>query len=280
MDKISLKCARKSPYLTNAASLCYCHLINCIQSAIDSLQSTDYPKGCQAQPDMTQNVFEQIVRSDPLVEVVIQQITQAIVTGRLRPGDKLVEVQMGKQLGVSRAPLREAFQRLEQIGLVEKIPNRGTFVSTLTERDVKELHSVRELLEGLAARLLAERCDPQTIASLESILAAMRQAAVDDNQSRMITLDADFHDALIELSDHKLLRELWVVMGLRLRRFLLLKRQRLYVTLADAAPIHEPIARAIAAGDPLRAEAEARKYVLDAAQNLGYFTDQPTLVDV
>src|SRR5258708_25253098 len=170
---------------------------------------------------MTQQVFEQIVRSDPLVEVVIQQITDAIVTGRLGPGDKLVEVQIGKQLGVSRAPLREAFQRLEQIGLVEKIPNRGTFVSTLTERDVKELHSVRELLEGLAARLLAERCDPQTIASLESILAAMRQAAVDDNQSRMITLDADFHDALIELSDHKLLRELWVVMGLRFRRFFL-----------------------------------------------------------
>ena len=229
---------------------------------------------------MTQNVFEQIVRSDPLVEVVIQQITQAIVTGRLRPGDKLVEVQMGKQLGVSRAPLREAFQRLEQIGLVEKIPNRGTFVSTLTERDVKELHSVRELLEGLAARLLAERCDPQTIASLESLLEAMRQAAAEDNQSEMIMLDADFHDALIALSDHNLLRELWVIMGLRLRRFLLLKRQRLYVTLADAAPIHDPIVRAIAAGDPARAEAEARKHVLNAAQNLGYFTDQPTLVDV
>ena len=227
---------------------------------------------------MTQKVFEQIVRADPLVEVVIQQITHAIVTGRLQPGDKLVEVQMGKQLGVSRAPLREAFQRLEQIGLVEKIPNRGTFVSTLTERDIKELHNVRELLEGLAARLLAQRCDPQAIASLESILEAMRQAAAEDDQSRMITLDADFHDALIELSDHSLLRELWVVIGLRLRRFLLLKRQRLYLSLADAAPIHEPIVRAIAAGDAVRAEAEARKHVLNAAQNLGYFTEQPPQV--
>lgn len=228
---------------------------------------------------MTQNIFEEIVRSDPLVEVVIQQITQAIVTGRLRPGDKLVEVQVGKQLGVSRAPLREAFQRLEQIGLVEKIPNRGTFVSTLTERDVIELHSVRELLEGLAARILAERHDPQAITRLEAILEAMRQAAVDNSQSTMITLDADFHDALIALSDHKLLQELWVVMGLRLRRFLLLKRQRLYVTLANAAPIHEPIVRAIAAGDQVRAESEARKHVMDAAQNLGYFTDPPPQVD-
>src|SRR5262245_15003560 len=177
---------------------------------------------------MSQNVFEQIVRSDTLVEVVIQQITDAIVTGRLRPGDKLVEAHMGQQLGVSRAPLREAFQRLEQIGLVEKIPNRGTFVSTLTERDVKELHNVRELLEGLAARLLAERRDSHGIGRLNAILDAMRQAAADDDQARMITLDADFHDALIELSDHKLLRELWVVTGVRLRRFLLLKRQRLY----------------------------------------------------
>jgi DNA-binding GntR family transcriptional regulator len=223
---------------------------------------------------MSQKVFEQIVRSDTLVEVVIQQITDAIVTGRLRPGDKLVEAHMGQQFGVSRAPLREAFQRLEQIGLVEKIPNRGTFVSTLTERDVKELHNVRELLEGLAARLLAERRDSHGIGRLNAILDAMRQAADDDDQARMITLDADFHDALIELSDHKLLRELWVVTGVRLRRFLLLKRQRLYRTLADAAPIHEPIVQAIAAGDPTRAEAQARKHVLDAAQNLGYFTEQ------
>src|SRR5258706_5751870 len=119
---------------------------------------------------MSERVFEQIVRSDPLVEVVIQQITHAIVTGRLQPGDKLVEVQMGKQLGVSRAPLREAFQRLEQIGLVEKIPNRGTFVSTLTERDIKELHNVRELLEGLAARLVAERRDPQAVTQMGLML--------------------------------------------------------------------------------------------------------------
>jgi DNA-binding GntR family transcriptional regulator len=223
---------------------------------------------------MTDQVFEQIVRSDPLVEVVIQQITQAVVTGRLRPGDKLVEAQMGKQLGVSRAPLREAFRRLEQIGLVEKIPNRGTFVSTLTERDVKELHNVRELLEGLAARLLTERRDPQAVAKLDSILDDMRRAAEADDLSRMITLDADFHDALIELSEHKLLRELWGITGVRLRRFLLLKRQRLYATLPEAAPIHERIVRAIASGDPARAEAEARKHVLDAAQNLGYFRDR------
>ncbi len=228
---------------------------------------------------MSQKVFEPIIRSDSLVEVVIQQITDAIVTGRLQPGDKLVEAPMGQQLGVSRAPLREAFRRLEQIGLVEKIPNRGTFVSTLTERDVKELHNVRELLEGLAARLLAERRDPQVTERLNAILDAMRRAADEGDPSRMIRLDADFHEALIELSGHKLLGELWVVMGARLRRFLLLKRQRLYPSLADAAPLHEPIVQAIAAGDPARAEAQARKHVRDAAQNRGYFTERPPQAD-
>src|SRR5689334_6479515 len=121
---------------------------------------------------MIQKVFEQIARSDPLVEVVRQQITQAIITGVLKPGDKLVEARLGEQLGVSRVPLREAFRRLEQIGLVEKIPNRGTFVSTLNEQDVKELHTVRELHEGLAARLLAERTDPAAVARLEALLDA------------------------------------------------------------------------------------------------------------
>jgi len=219
---------------------------------------------------MSEKVFEQIARSDPLVEVVLQQVTQAIISGALQPGDKLVEAKLGEQLGVSRAPLREAFRRLEQIGLVEKIPNRGTFVSTLTERDVKELHNVREQFEGLAARLLAERHDPQSVARLESILEAMRQTARENDQPKMIRLDADFHDTLIELSDHKLLKELWAVVGARLRRFLLLKRIRLYVVLADAAPIHEPIVQAISIGDPDLAEAEARRHVREAGQHTGF----------
>ncbi|HBY97917.1 MAG TPA: GntR family transcriptional regulator [Chloroflexi bacterium] len=220
---------------------------------------------------MDGNALNQIERADPLVERVLAEITDAIVTGRLRPGDQLVETRLGEQLGVSRGPVREAFRRLEQMGLIEKIPYRGAFVSTLTERDIEELHRVRGPLEGLAARLLAERLDSAVIARLDAILDQMRQAAVDADQGRMIELDAGFHDALVGLADHKLLGEVWVAVSVRLRRFLLLKRQRLYRTLQEAAPLHEPIVRAIAAGDPERAALEAQRHVAEAGQRLGHW---------
>lgn len=217
---------------------------------------------------MIENTLKYIERGDPLVEVVLQEITEAIVSGRLQPDDKLVETKLGEQLGVSRGPVREAFRRLEQMGLVEKIPYRGTFVSKLSEHDIKELHSVRGPLEGLAARILAERGDPQDIAKLEEILAEMRRVAASGDASRMIILDVNFHDTLIELSEHKLLREIWAPVSVRLHRFLLLKRQRLYRTLMEASRLHEPIVQAIAAGEVEQAEAAARGHVNAAREHL------------
>lgn len=214
--------------------------------------------------------LSQIERADPLVERVLQKITETIVTNRLRPGAKLVETQLGEQLGVSRGPVREAFRRLEQMGLVEKIPYRGAFVSALTRQDVEELHNVREPLEGLAARLLAKRRDPQTIAKLESILNEMGQGDISNDHSRMIELDLNFHNTLIELTEHKLLRETWQIVSVRLRRFLYLKRQWLYRTPVEAAQIHKPIMRAIAAGEVEQAEVEARRHVVQARQNINF----------
>lgn len=218
---------------------------------------------------MNEKAFAQIERADPLVEVALKQITTAIVSGRLEPGDQLVEAQVADQLGVSRGTVREAIGRLEQIGLVEKIPYRGAFVSELTKRDIEELHTVRWALEGLAARLLADRHDSEVVATLENLLEQMRTAAAADEQTAIINLDADFHDTLIELTAHKLLNEMWVTASVQLRRFLLLKRERLYDQLPQAAELHEPIVQAIAEGDPNRAELEARRHIREAGQNLG-----------
>lgn len=212
---------------------------------------------------MAENVLQVIERGD-LVDQVVDEIIDAIVTGQFRPGEKLVEMQIGEQLGVSRGPVREAFRRLEQMGLVVKVPYRGTFVSTLTVHDVRELHDLRAPLEGLAARLVAEKGDPAAVARLASILEAMRQAPASGDHSRTITLDADFHDTLIALAEHRLLQELWTTIGVRLRSFLMLKRKRLYRTPHEAAALHEPILQAIAAGDGPAAERAAYQHAVDA----------------
>jgi DNA-binding GntR family transcriptional regulator len=222
---------------------------------------------------MEESTLVQVERADFLAESVLQEIIEAIVTNRLRPGEKLVETRLADQLGVSRGPVREAFRRMEQMGLVEKFPYRGAFVSALTKQDVEELHTVRESLECLAAQLLAERRDPQAIEKLESIVSEMGQADISSDRRQMIALDVDFHNALIELTEHKLLYEIWQIVGVRLRRFLYLKGERLYRTPAEAVKIHEPILKAIAAGEVKQAELEARRHVALARQNINFEED-------
>lgn len=109
---------------------------------------------------------------------------------------------------------------------------------------------MRELIEGLAARQRAAQRNPQAITRLELILQDMRPTAAAGDQNRTIALDADFHNALVKLCGHKLVNDIWEIVCVQLRRFLLLKRKPLCRTLAEAAPLHEPIVEAIAAGDP------------------------------
>lgn len=226
---------------------------------------------------MADNIFVQIERADSLVEVVLQKISDAIVSGHLLPGDRLVEAQLGEQLGVSRGPVREAIRRLEQMGLVEKVPYRGTFVSRLSDRDIEELHRVRATLEGLAARLLAEHRDPNAIAALNGIIAEMRQAAPRGEQGRMTTLDSDFHDALVRLTGNKLLNEVWEVVSVRLRRYLILKRHRYYRELSQVPSMHEPIVRAIESGDPDAAAEAAQRHVIEASRHFVQLSAQGEL---
>jgi DNA-binding GntR family transcriptional regulator len=214
---------------------------------------------------MTENVLQLIERGD-LVDQVVDVIVDAIVTGQFRPGAKLVEMQIGEQLGVSRGPVREAFRRLEQMGLVAKVPYRGTFVSTLTVDDVRELHDLRAPLEGLAARLLAEKRDPADVERLASILEAMQHVPPSGDHTRTITLDADFHDTLIALTGHRMLQEIWPAIGVRLRSFLMLKRKRLYQTPNEAAALHTAIVEAIASGDSAAAEQAAYEHAVNAGR--------------
>lgn len=212
-------------------------------------------------------MLEEIERGDSLVEIVLQKITDAIATGQIEPDHKLIEARLAEQLGVSRGPVREAFRRLEQMGLVEKIPYRGTFVTELDHQDIKDLYRVRAALEGLAARMLAERRNTQDGQRLQEFLAQMQQAIEEERPSELFLHDAAFHDALIELTGNRLLTEAWQPVSIRMKRIILLKRERPYRTLHEIVNVHRPLVEAIVAGNPDRAEDEARRHVLVSAQN-------------
>jgi DNA-binding GntR family transcriptional regulator len=112
-----------------------------------------------------------------LADRVFEQIVEAIVQGRIAPGETINEVNLSARLGVSRAPLREAIFRLEAKGLIQRIPHLGARVVDLTARDLEELFLIREGLEGMAARLAARAMSGDDLQALEQSLQAHRRQA-------------------------------------------------------------------------------------------------------
>ena len=114
----------------------------------------------------------------PLREIVSDALRQAIRDGLLPPGERLMEIPLAEELGVSRTPIREAIRILEQEGLVVMIPRRGTYVADMSLKDVTEVFELRSILEELAAELAAERITNEEI---EALIARRRQARADKN---------------------------------------------------------------------------------------------------
>ncbi|MGN4076383.1 GntR family transcriptional regulator, partial [Burkholderia gladioli] len=113
--------------------------------------------------------------------LVVPALREAIVEGVLAPGSRLSEVQVAKQLDVSRTPMREAFAQLEREGLVTIVPRVGAYVRNVTPRDVEEIYTVRAALECLAVQLAAERITALGGAQLDEVIAAMRASVEADD---------------------------------------------------------------------------------------------------
>lgn len=140
-----------------------------------------------------------------LVEQVSQILADAILEGILKGGDKLVEAELVKQFGISRAPIRESFRELEKRGLVEIIPRIGTFVKTITEKDIKENFPVRANLEGLAARLAFFRLTKDDIVQMEKTLQNMEKFAKKKNTKQFRDSHIYWHEIFINACGNEVL---------------------------------------------------------------------------
>ncbi len=133
-----------------------------------------------------------------LRELVARHIRKAILEGRLRPGEKLVQEDLARSLGISRQPVREALRRLEAEGLVVHQPRRGVFVRAYSPDDMREIYMLRRLLETQAARLAAERLAPADWRKLEVINEASSAAAAASDGERFVELNNAFHRTIHE----------------------------------------------------------------------------------
>jgi DNA-binding GntR family transcriptional regulator len=179
-----------------------------------------------------------------LMNQALREIREAIRKGKLKPGDRIVEMQLAEEMQISRFPIREALRYLEKEGLVETKPFKGTYVAQLTERDMEELYSLRSAIEEFAIRILIKHIDEEKIAKLESIFKSMQQASKNEDLDKLISEDFRFHETICELSDHRKLLEVWLTLENQLRVFLTIEKQ-LFGDSVQFVKSHNPILKAI-----------------------------------
>ncbi len=197
--------------------------------------------------------------------VALKQIKEAIQSGKLKPGDRIVEAELAREMGISRFPIREAISSLEKEGILVTIPFRGTYVTRFDENDLEELYTLRSALEELAIRILMEKIDSKKIKKLESIFAAMEQATHKGKVGRLIFGDMQFHQAICELSGHRRLLEIWLTLKDQLRSFIALEEHS-YGGPDQLLKTHYPLIEAIKKGDSSLAEKRIREHLFEALQ--------------
>ncbi|MDD2496734.1 MAG: GntR family transcriptional regulator [Desulfitobacteriaceae bacterium] len=136
----------------------------------------------------------------PLREIVFETLREAIINGNLKPGERLMEVQLAEEMGVSRTPVREAIRKLELENFVVMIPRKGAYVSGISLKDIADVYEVRAALEFLAAGLAAERITDEELEKLERLLIAVAEAAERNDLNQWVQKDTEFHDIIYKAS--------------------------------------------------------------------------------
>lgn len=196
----------------------------------------------------------------PLREIVYEQLKMQILTGKIVPGTRMMEVELADEMGVSRTPVREAIRKLEKEGLVTIEPRRGAYASDISVKDMVDTLEVREDLEGLAAALAAERMSAEQIEELIKITRGYSEAIKNSDMEKIISYDEQFHKYIVACSGNKTLIQLSeTVQELALRfRYLYYDDFSRY----ENMPVeHKHIIEAITSGDIEEARTVADEHV-------------------
>lgn len=195
-----------------------------------------------------------------LVDEVIDVIRDRIYEGHYPPGSPIRQEQLAAELNVSRTPLREALRMLEREGLVKATPGRGLRVISADLPTLLDAYQLREVIDGLAARLTAERCDKGIAAELDTTLAAQRAALEPWNPADYTSANVAFHRTIIEASENEYVVAQLPLVRMTSQVFTPIKLVD-HSRAAEAIEEHAAIAAAIAAGDGAEAEQRARQHI-------------------
>lgn len=147
---------------------------------------------------MTDNLVLNMDAYLPLRDVVFNTLREAILKGDLKPGERLMELQLASKLGVSRTPIREAIRMLEQEGLAVTVPRKGAEVAKMTLKDMEDVLEIRDTLDELAARVACSRISEEQLERLKQIKKQFEDSLQTKDVKKIAQADVKFHDVIYE----------------------------------------------------------------------------------
>lgn len=190
------------------------------------------------------------IKKEILSSQVYRALKEMIANYRFSPGSRLNVEELSKELGVSRTPIWEAIRRLEQEGLVNKIPNRGVFMAEMTLHMAFQLYQVREVLEGLAGKLAVENIDAKKLKKMEKCLEDLGKVIEQEDTIGYSKLDFTFHALIYEASGNPFLQEILESIKNKMRPLVPLNKALLDRGYRE----HKKVLEALRSKDPKKAE--------------------------
>ncbi|MCL6453899.1 MAG: GntR family transcriptional regulator [Alicyclobacillus sp.] len=203
-----------------------------------------------------------------LSEGVENVVRRMILLGELVPGERINEVQLAEQLGMSRGPVREALRRLQSEGLVTYHAHRGTFVTELSDKDAEEVYKLRALLEVGAVRSGMNRVDAAVLGQLEEIVKRFEVAQSAKDVGEMIQADIAFHHTVVKLADNGRLLDLYKSLDTQVGAMFIAVQSKAPSRMARLAGMHQELIEALRSGDVTVACDALEQHYLSALHSL------------
>ncbi len=184
-----------------------------------------------------------------VADQIYNRLRESIINGRFPPGQRLVELEIAAQMGTSQGPVREALQRLERDGLVERRARSATFVTNISIDEMYELFSIRSVVESFAIRHAIRRITETQCDELQALMDEMHDAGCRNDMAALVEYDMEFHRRICEWSENITLMRAWTPLYSQIQRFVAQTYKRYFPDLVEIADTHQPIIDALRKGN-------------------------------
>ncbi|HBE80809.1 MAG TPA: GntR family transcriptional regulator [Firmicutes bacterium] len=197
---------------------------------------------------------------------VVNEIIEAIVSGELKPGDRIIEQHIAKQMQISRAPVREAIRELVAQGIVRFLPRKGAYIAPLEPEEIRNVYLLRSRLEGLAAFMATSRFSNSDLQILLQLSENMESATKENNGKKFIDNDLKFHDKICQTCENQNLQKMIAGVRIQIQLFMMISKWNLvaHSQLTKESRTHQPIIQAFLKSDAAQAEQCMREHIISS----------------